>query len=237
MRLVRIALLVAAGDYITKAVAASWLAASGDTASVIGFDLVHNDQGAFGLSAGVYTWQINLALTLSAIVLIAAVSRQLTRLDPAAPEALGLIVGGAIGNFVSLVGSPAGVLDFIAVRPLSDSAIVLNFADIAAYGGLALLLRTGVLIARAMRRGETPGLPAFALAAGARMEEVEIPRVVFVEPPAPRRRDNAPTPDRSEDSPTATPSHRKSKRNRPSAPPPQSGSDQGHGSEARRAEL
>src|SRR5438105_3866480 len=61
-RLVRIALLAAAGDAITKLVAAAWLPNAGWSGDWIGLALVRNDQGAFGFSAGSYTWQLNLAL-------------------------------------------------------------------------------------------------------------------------------------------------------------------------------
>ena len=46
---------------------------------------MHNDQGAFGWSAGVYTWQLNLALTMAAIVFMIPVTRDLARIDPSAP--------------------------------------------------------------------------------------------------------------------------------------------------------
>jgi len=149
--LARIALLVTAGDLATKAAAkallideATWFA------SWLHFAVVHNDQGAFGWSAGVYTWQLNLALTLSAIVFMIPVTRDLARIDPMAPRALGLIVGGALGNLASLVTSSHGVVDFIQIS-FETTGIALNVADVAAYAGLGMIFRTGALLVAALR--------------------------------------------------------------------------------------
>jgi len=155
--LARIALLVAAGDWLTKAVASRVV---GSEALVFSdrlrFAVVHNDGAAFGLSAGAYTWQLNLALTLAAIVLMIPVARDLARIDDMAPKALGLIVGGAIGNLASLILSPAGVVDFISISVGAHSELVLNVADVAAYTGLAMMLRTGFLIVAEIRRTARP---------------------------------------------------------------------------------
>ena len=155
--LVRIALLVAAGDWLTKAVAARFV---GGEALVFSdrfrFAVVHNDAGAFGLSAGPYTWQLNLALTLAAIILMLPVARDLARIDEGAPRALGLIVGGAVGNLASLILSPAGVVDFIAISYGAHSSLVLNVADLAAYVGLAMMTRTGFLIVGEIKRTARP---------------------------------------------------------------------------------
>ena len=57
------------------------------------------DMGLFDISAA----------QLSAIILIAPTCRDLARIDAWAPCTLGLIAGGAGGNLVSLLTSPAGV--------------------------------------------------------------------------------------------------------------------------------
>lgn len=151
--LARIALLVALGDYATKELASRLV---GDDATVFSdwlhFAVVHNPVAAFSVSLGTYTWQLNLAFTLAAIALMLPVSRDLARVDPLAPRALGLVVGGALGNFVSLVLSPHGVVDFIALNFPNGIGLVLNVADVAAYTGLAMILRTGFLIVAEMRR-------------------------------------------------------------------------------------
>ena len=155
--LTRIALLVAFGDWVTKAVASR--AVGSDPVVLterLRFAVVHNDGSAFGLSAGAYTWQLNLALTLVAIVLMVPVARDLARIDEASPRALGLIMGGAMGNLASLLLGPPGVVDFISVSMGAHSELVLNVADIAAYAGLAMMLRTGFLIVAEMRRSVQP---------------------------------------------------------------------------------
>jgi lipoprotein signal peptidase len=155
--LARIALLVAVGDWLTKAVAARLVGSDPLVFSDrFRFAVVHNDAAAFGLSAGAYTWPLNLALTLAAIVLMVPVARDLARIDEAAPRALGLIVGGALGNFASLLLSPPGVVDFISIGFGTHSELVLNVADVAAYIGLAMMLRTGFLLVAEIRRAAQP---------------------------------------------------------------------------------
>jgi lipoprotein signal peptidase len=151
--LARIALLVAAGDWLTKAAAARFVGSDPLIFSErLRFAVVHNDGTAFGLNAGTYTWQLNLALTLAAIALMLPVARDLAKIDARAPRALGLIVGGAVGNLASLVLSPPGVVDFISIGLGEHSELVLNVADLAAYVGLAMMLRTGFLIVAEIRR-------------------------------------------------------------------------------------
>lgn len=182
----RIALLVTAGDLLTKQAAAHFIAGEPtEFSSWLRLAVVHNNLGAFGLSVGAYTWQVNLALTLAAIVFVIPVSRELTKVDRFAPHALGLIVGGALGNLISLLVSSHGVVDFIALRFGADTEIALNLADLAAYAGLALILRTGFLIVSALRdslRDETAPLPALAAVPAVRATvpaDREIPRPVY----------------------------------------------------------
>ena len=151
--LARIAALVAVGDLLTKQVAVWWVGALHPrVSSTVRFGVVHNDKGAFGLTAGDYTFELSLALTLAAIVLIVPIARDLAKVDGRAPAALGLIAGGAVGNLVSLVGTPAGVVDFIAIQRADGAGLVLNVADLAAYAGVAMLMRTGGMVVAAIRR-------------------------------------------------------------------------------------
>jgi lipoprotein signal peptidase len=151
--LARIATLVALGDLLTKQVAVWWVGAlHPQVSSTVRFGVVHNDKGAFGLTAGDYTFELSLALTLAAIALIVPVARDLAKVDGRAPAALGLIAGGAIGNLVSLLLTPAGVVDFIAIQRADGAGIVLNVADLAAYAGVAMLMRTAALVIKAIRR-------------------------------------------------------------------------------------
>lgn len=145
--------MVAVADLSTKGIAAQlWSDSPAHLTNWISLASFHNDAGAFGLSAGAYTWQLNLALTLAAVIFIIPVTRELAHIDRRAPTALGLIVGGALGNLASLVLPPRGVMDFISLNFSAGHSLVLNVADVAAYAGLAMILRTGVRIAAALRR-------------------------------------------------------------------------------------
>jgi hypothetical protein len=143
---------------------------------------VHNDGTAFGLTAGAYTWQLNLALTLAAIALMLPVARELSRIDSTAPRALGLITGGAFGNLASIIVAPPGVVDFIAVAVSAHSEFVLNVADVAAYVGLAMLVRTGFLIVAEMRHAAraraTMQLGHWTAATSRRVSDREVPMPV-----------------------------------------------------------
>jgi len=183
--LARLAALVALGDLVTKQLAVLWIGSlEPRVSSVVRFGVVHNDKGAFGLTVGNYTWEVSLALTLAAIALVVPVAKDLSRIDDRAPMALGLVAGGAIGNLVSLVVSRAGVVDFIAVQRADGAGIVLNVADVAAYAGVVMLMRTAYLVVAEIRRTretvvvETSKQRDTALV---RLADVEVPRAVAVD--------------------------------------------------------
>ena len=143
--------LVAYGDLVTK-----WLAVtlwSGERyplfGALLGIEVVHNPLGAFSTSIGPLTREINIAATLVAVLLSMAICSRLTRLDQEAPASLGLIAGAGIGNLVSMLGSSAGVPDFLALSDGAGRALVLNVADVAAYIGIACCLRLAWVVARA----------------------------------------------------------------------------------------
>lgn len=149
---------VTALDLGSKQLAAGLLASRGDVPLTVFGDgvrlaVVLNDQSAFGVSLGPYTWHINFALTLIALVLAVALCRALSALDSWAPVMLGLIAGAAMGNLVSLIASPKGVLDFIAVSSGADQELVFNLADVAAALGVVLLVRTAWTVGREIARG------------------------------------------------------------------------------------
>jgi lipoprotein signal peptidase len=153
--------LVAYGDLVTK-----WLAVtlwSGEHyplfGRMLGIEVVHNPLGAFSLSLGPLTREINIAATVVAVLLSMAVSSRLARLDRGAPESLGLIAGAGIGNLTSMVGSTAGVPDFLALSDGRGGSLVLNVADVAAYIGIACCLRLAWIVVRAAFAGsrQAPG--------------------------------------------------------------------------------
>jgi lipoprotein signal peptidase len=150
--LLRVALLVAIGDLLTKQIAVVLLTGSDAVyATWLRLTIVHNDAGALGFSFGAHTFAINVIIKTGAILLMLVASKDLARIDPDAPLALGFIVGAALGNLASLLVHPAGVVDFIAIATGSGRELVLNAADIAAYVGLAMLGRTAWRVFSAAR--------------------------------------------------------------------------------------
>lgn len=148
---VGVALLVLLGDLVSKAMAVGlW---SGERYPLLGgrvlIQVVHNPLGAFSLSYGAHTFEINAAATAVAALLAMAVVPRLARLDALAPSGLGLIAGAALGNLASMLTSPGGVPDFLAVAHGQGSFLILNLADVAAYIGLACCARIAWSICRA----------------------------------------------------------------------------------------
>jgi signal peptidase II len=148
------AALVVAIDLGTKHLAAHNLGGPQEISIIDGavrLVLVHNTKSAFGVSLGTYTWQINLVLTAIAMLLAASLARPLVAIDRWAPVMLGLIAGAAGGNLYSLIVSPRGVVDFLAINRGDGRELVLNFADVAAAVGLILVVRTIVAVVRLIR--------------------------------------------------------------------------------------
>lgn len=159
-RFVTIAVWTAAVDLVTKQIALASLQDHGvQLADGIRLTLVHNNASAFGLWLGPLTWHINVALTLSAAVLAGVVCRQLASIDRGAPLMLGLIAGAAVGNLASMMGSPLGVVDFIAIGSRTGPRLIFNIADVAAYAGIALSIRTVLTISRTLSEGRTRQVP------------------------------------------------------------------------------
>lgn len=157
--------LVAYGDLVTK-----WLAValwSGERhplfGRVLGIEVVHNPLGAFSVSLGPLTREINIAATVVAVLLSMIVSSRLATVDRGAPESLGLIAGAGLGNLASMAGSTSGVPDFLALGDGRGSVLVLNVADVAAYIGIACCLRLAWLVLRAAvaggERATHPAIP------------------------------------------------------------------------------
>jgi lipoprotein signal peptidase len=148
---VGVALLVVVGDLVSKAMAVGlW---SGERYPLLGsrvlIEVVHNPLGAFSTSYGAHTFEINVVATLAAALLAMVYCPRLARLDALAPSGLGLVAGAALGNLASMVTSPGGVPDFLAVAHGQGSVLVLNLADVAAYIGLACCARIAWSVLRA----------------------------------------------------------------------------------------
>ncbi len=156
-----VALLVALGDTLTKQIAMNLVPASGATLGFLPDRIrllpVMNDQAAFGIGLGTYTWEINVIVTVATIALIMGVCRDLAAVDPWAPRILGLLSGAALGNLISLTLSPGGVPDFIAITLMGGREIIMNLADMAAYLGIALIGRLVWSILKAMKEAKKYG--------------------------------------------------------------------------------
>ena len=140
--------VVAAGvyalDQVTKALAVDRLS-SGRTVPLLGdllqLRLIRNPGAAFSFATGM-TW----VLTLVALVVVVVVVRSSRRLGSLSwALALGLLLGGALGNLTDrLVREPGfgrgHVVDFIAYWHL----FIGNMADIAIVGAAGLVLLLGV---------------------------------------------------------------------------------------------
>ncbi|MGI8843085.1 MAG: signal peptidase II [Gemmatimonadaceae bacterium] len=150
-RFLVVAALVSVVDLLTKYWATVSIPASGiRIGGPVDLALTYNLGSAFGISFNTFPWQLNALATLATLGLAGAAVRALSRIDDRAPIALGLIAGAATGNLASMLAPPAGVADFIAVQMSANRRIVMNLADVAAYAGVAMMLRSLVLLRRAI---------------------------------------------------------------------------------------
>lgn len=140
-----IAAVVVVVDQLTKAWALSSLTESTTrkvVGDLLGFRLVHNPGAALSIATGM-TW----VLTVVAVAVIVVVLRASQRLASTRwAVALGLLLGGAIGNLIDrLVRDPGfakgHVVDFIAY----SDWFVGNVADIAIVAAAALIILLSLL--------------------------------------------------------------------------------------------
>lgn len=151
-RLVLVALLVLAVDQIVKALVVAWLplgaswAPLPDVAYI--FQLTHttNTGMAFGLFQGSSLWLSFAVITI--VVLLLVYARRLAAAHPALYLALGLVLGGALGNLTDRL-TRGSVVDFIDVGPFW----IFNLADSSVVVG-------GLLLAWLLSRHEMPTVSA-----------------------------------------------------------------------------
>lgn len=99
--------------------------------------LVRNDGVSFGMLGGIVPWW---ALILLAVAIIACLSVWLWRShDSIVGAALGLIIGGALGNVVDRLRFGA-VTDFLDFHAAGYHWPSFNIADVAIFCGAALLV-------------------------------------------------------------------------------------------------
>lgn len=141
-----LALLVLFADCTTKDLAVTTLSPEYTPHSVAGdvirFTLAYNPDAAMGLPLGQYGRWFLIAI---GSVIVAYLLRMLwTTPLGATPRriALGLILGGAVGNLFSRVTTPRGVVDFIDLGVGPWRFYLFNVADIGIFVGALLLAMT-----------------------------------------------------------------------------------------------
>lgn len=132
-------------DRITKVIAENTLfdGAIRVIGEAVQLRLVYNRGAAFGLGSAIgpaSRW-IFLVIAVIAIVMLARWAWETEPADVLRQYALGFIAGGAAGNLIDRILSPAGVVDFIDVGIASYRWPTFNIADIAvSCGAVALAL-------------------------------------------------------------------------------------------------
>ena len=104
--------------------------------------LLYNPGAAFGLSLGAYSRSLFTALTILALVVLGALYRSSAPRDRTRPLALGLVVGGALGNLVNRLWSARGVVDWIDLGIGEHRWPSFNAADVGISIGAGLLAIT-----------------------------------------------------------------------------------------------
>lgn len=134
---------IIAADVATKLIAVSTLVPQRVPREVFGewvrLTLVFNRGAAFGLHLGPWSRGIFLVLTLVALVILARLYRATRPGEVLRTIALGLVVGGAIGNLIDRIRSPMGVVDFLDIGVRGWRWPTFNVADIAVSTGAILL--------------------------------------------------------------------------------------------------
>jgi signal peptidase II len=176
-------LCVLAIDLLTKQLALSGLV-DGKRVRLLGgavwFDLTRNSGAAFSIGSG-FTW----VFPLIAIVVMGAILYLARRLR-STPWALslGLILGGAMGNFIDRLFRAPGplqghVVDFISVfAPAGERFPIFNAADSALFCGvvLAIILEFTGRRRDGTRVVTTPERPTAPTPAGVRDSQGDEPR-------------------------------------------------------------
>src|ERR1700754_4304187 len=141
-----IAVLVLAADIITKTVAVAQLENRAPLellGGLVYLQLVRNPGAAFSLATG-YTWVLTI-VAIAVVVVIIRVPRRLRSIGWAI--ALGLVLGGALGNLTDRIFRAPGplqghVVDMVSpFAPNGEAFAVFNLADSAiTCGGVLLVL-------------------------------------------------------------------------------------------------
>lgn len=136
--------LVIALDQLAKA----WVRAAltvNESVRVVGdyvrLTYIHNEGAAFGLSVGHHSASVFLVLAIAASVLVLYLYLTTSPSERLQRVALGLILGGALGNIIDRVRWNM-VVDFFQVGVAGHYWPIFNVADSAVTGGAVLLAYT-----------------------------------------------------------------------------------------------
>lgn len=108
----------------------------GDT---LRWTLLYNPGAAFGLHLGPYSRWIFLAITVAMLGVVWRLYQITPKPQWVRAVALGLVAGGAMGNFINRIWSERGVVDFIDVGIGGTRWPAFNVADIGVTTGAMLL--------------------------------------------------------------------------------------------------
>lgn len=138
-----VAALFLVSDLVTKRWAVDALAPVHTRHEVLGewltFTLLYNPGAAFGLHLGEWSRWIFMALTIAAAYILTRMYLATADGDRPRLIALGMILGGALGNLVDRLRSGQGVVDFIDVGIGDMRWPTFNIADIGVSCGALVL--------------------------------------------------------------------------------------------------
>lgn len=159
-------LVVVLLDFVTKRLAERFLFPPGFPREIIGdvvrFTLAYNPGAAFSMSLGSDTVSriVFGAFALIALFVLWKLYRESNEIERMKVFGLGLAWGGAAGNLIDRVRSPAGVVDFIDVGVGSTRFWTFNVADSAVTVGAVMLGWVLLQEDREQRRQRSAAPPA-----------------------------------------------------------------------------
>jgi len=141
-RFAGVVVAVIALDLVTKSLAEARLPLT-RSVQVLGdfyqLQLVYNPGAAFGLHVGAYSRWFFAALTVGALVVLAAMARHTRSGDRLRFYAIASIMAGATGNLIDRVRSGRGVVDYLLFTLGSFRWPNFNVADMAVSCGAVVL--------------------------------------------------------------------------------------------------
>ena len=131
-------------DCATKELAEEHLTQADGSHEVVGdvirFSLTYNTAGAMGLSVGEHSRVFFAGAAMIGVVVLTLIYRSLPVSAKVRAIALGLLIGGAVGNLADRLLSPRGVVDFIDVGVGTHRFWTFNIGDVGITCGALLLL-------------------------------------------------------------------------------------------------